>query len=93
MIFSISKQMIYFNEIKKILVYIGDNTLTILTWHFLSFKLVSLFLILIYQLPISRLAEFPVIEMYAYQGWWLIYFIVGVGMPIGGCKIIDVLLH
>ena len=30
-----------------LLVYIGNNTLTILTWHMLSFKIVSLLIILI----------------------------------------------
>lgn len=51
--------------------FVGKNTLTILTWHFLSFKLVSLFIIALYSLPIGRLAEFPVISEYAQQGWWI----------------------
>lgn len=51
----------------KILDFIGKNTLTILTWHFLAFKLVSLMIIGIYDLPIERLAEFPVITEYSQQ--------------------------
>lgn len=60
----------------KVLDFIGKNTLTILTWHFLAFKLVSLLIIEIYDLPIERLAEFPVIKEYSQQGWWIAYFIV-----------------
>lgn len=55
---------------------IGSNTLTVLTWHFLAFKLVSLLIIYVYGLPMARLAEFPVITDYAVQGWWLAYFLV-----------------
>lgn len=56
--------------------FVGKHTLTILTWHFLAFKLVSLMIIRIYNLPIERLAEFPVIREYAVQGWWVAYFVV-----------------
>lgn len=56
--------------------YIGEHTLTILTWHFLTFKLVSLLIISVYRLPIDRLAEYPVIVEYAAQGWWVAYFLV-----------------
>lgn len=70
------------NWLKRILVFVGDNTLDILTWHLLSFKLVSLLLIWIYGLDIKRLAEFPVIEEYAYQGWWVLYLTIGVVAPL-----------
>lgn len=60
--------------------FIGNNTLTILTWHFVAFKLVSLLIIYIYGLPIARLAEFPTITDYAEQGWWVAYFIVGMAV-------------
>ena len=62
----------------NVLNYIGKNTLTILTWHFLTFKIVSLVIISIYDLPIARLAEFPVIYEYAEQGWWIAYFCVAI---------------
>lgn len=60
----------------KVLGFVGKHTLTILTWHFLAFKLVSLLIIGIYDLPMERLAEFPVITEYAKTGWWLAYFII-----------------
>ena len=67
----------------KILDFIGKNTLTILTWHFLAFKLVSLLIIGVYGLPIERLAEFPVITEYSQQGWWIVYFIVAMVVTCG----------
>lgn len=70
------------NKSVKCMVFIGDHTMEVLTWHFLSMKLVSLMLITIYNLPIKRLSEFPVIEEYARQGWWIAYLIVGVAIPV-----------
>lgn len=58
--------------------FIGKNTLTILTWHLLAFKVVSLMIIYIYELPMKRLAEFPVILEYSHKGWWIVYFIVAI---------------
>lgn len=84
-VFQISKQIS--NHKLKTLTYIGDNTLTILTWHMLSFKIVSLAIIGIYQLPIERLAEFPTIEEYSQMGWFIPYTIVGVAIPMLFSKI------
>lgn len=79
--FNISNYVARTNTIcKKFLVYVGQNTMTILTWHFLCFKLVSLMIICIYDLPVERLAEFPVISEYSV--WGILYFIVGGGIPI-----------
>ncbi len=69
-------------RLSKVLTYIGNNTLTILTWHFLSFKLISLLIIKIYNLPIETLAYFPVIPEYAQQGWWVAYVLVGLLMSL-----------
>lgn len=74
------------NRVKRMLVYVGNNTLTLLTWHFLSFKLVSLVIILTYQLPIARLAEFPVIKEYSAKGWFILYFVIGVWIPLALSK-------
>lgn len=56
--------------------FVGENTMTILTWHMLGLKLVSLIIILVYGLDIRRLAELPVIEEYAFKGWWVAYFTI-----------------
>ncbi|MCM1313293.1 MAG: acyltransferase family protein [Bacteroides sp.] len=69
-------------RIQDLLVFIGDNTLDVLTWHFLSFKIVSLPLIWLYDLPQEQLGEFPTIECLSRQGWWIAYFIIGLGLPL-----------
>lgn len=68
----------------RFLDYVGKYTFNVLTWHFLSMKVVSLAIIYIYGLPIKQLSEFPVIEQYATQGWWIVYLFIGVGIPVGG---------
>lgn len=65
-----------------ILNYIGKNTMSIFTLHFLCFKLVSLAIILIYGLQIERLAEFYTIEKYSHSLWFIPYTIVGVFLPL-----------
>lgn len=73
---------------RKLLIFVGNNTLNILIWHFLCFKLVSFLIIHLYNLPIGSLAEFPVLKDYASQGWWLVYTLLGVTMPLFFTKII-----
>lgn len=89
MVFGISRYLLGRGE--RFLLYVGNNTLQILTWHFLSFKIISLLIIAIYHLPIEHLAEFPVIEQYAYQGWWVVYMVIGIGTPICACYYKDIL--
>lgn len=88
MVFYVSKVIVKQQTVaNKWLVFIGNNTLTILTWHMLSFKIVNLMIIYAYSLPIARLAEFPVIEEYSQQGWFLLYFFIGVIVPMEMTKI------
>jgi fucose 4-O-acetylase-like acetyltransferase len=63
----------------RILNYIGQISLTILALHFLSFKIVNLLIITIYDYSFSKISEFPVIN----QGsiYWVIYSIIGVLVP------------
>lgn len=67
---------------KKCLTYIGDHTLQILTWHFLSFKIISYVIIKTYNLQIERLSEYPTIIEYSLQGWWIPYLIIGIATPL-----------
>ena len=69
-------------KISKALIHIGDNTLPILTWHFLSFILISLAIVKIYGLPIQEIATFPVIFKYASEGWWIAYSVTGIAIPL-----------
>lgn len=70
------------NVVKETLMYVGNHTLEVLTWHFLAFKLVSLLIIWIHGLPIEQLACFPTIREYA-AVYWPLYSLVGIGVPIG----------
>lgn len=78
------------NRIQCFLSFVGENTLTILTWHLLSFKLVSLAIILAYSLPIEQLGEFPVIAEYSAKGWWIAYTFIGVGLPLALTKVTNI---
>lgn len=66
--------------IKSFLYYAGNNTLEILGLHFISFKLVSLFIIYYRNLPIEHLAEFPIII--EYRTYWIFYTFFGVLLPL-----------
>ena len=66
---------------RKFVAYAGEHTMGILTFHFLSLKLVSLLKIGFYGWDIARLAEFPVIKENN-TGWWLLYTLAGVGIPL-----------
>ena len=91
MVFSISKLIIHTHFFNSFFVYIGERTLEILTWHMLSFKVISLLIIWYYSLRIEKLAEFPVITEYAISGYWLLYFIAGLCLPLLTISIIDTL--
>lgn len=69
-------------RIKSFLIACGNHALSILTWHFISFKLVSLFIVLLNYEPLNRIAEFPQIRAYSQEGWWIAYTVVGVIIPL-----------
>lgn len=71
-------------KIRDFLVFTGGNTFNVLTWHFLSFRLVSLVLIVVLGLPWDRLAHYPVIADEGVRWWaWPLYTIIGVALPVG----------
>lgn len=50
--------------------------------HILSFKIVSLGLILIYGLDFSHLADFPTIHYMTEKGYWIAYLLMGINIPL-----------
>ena len=79
-VFNLSYRLELF-KYKNIIIYIGENTLYILTFHLLSFKLVSLIYVFIENLPIEYISKFPVI--YTQDSYmWIIYTFVGVTIPL-----------
>lgn len=84
MIFGISKNILKIgnNWIVNILIYTGNHTFNVLTWHLLSFKIVSLLIVAIYGMRIQHLAETYVIHDYAKMGWWVLYTFIGNAVPL-----------
>ena len=78
----IDAKLIFF---KTALYYIGNHTLEILALHFLSFRLVSYFIVSWYNIDILHIAEHPVIKeyhLYNNSWWWLVYSLIGVCIPL-----------
>lgn len=79
--------------IRSALTFVGNHTLEILTWHFLAFKVVSLFIIWIENRPLSHLAYFPVIPSLDNltdqlgSEWCIMYFISGLTLPLIFCLV------
>lgn len=72
----------------RMLDYIGKNTFYILTYHFISFKILSFIIIYAQNLTINRLQEFPVIYNIG-SLYWILYTIIGIFIPILIKRIID----
>ena len=53
----------------------------------MAFKIVSFIIIALYGLNVDRLGDFPGMSEYAHQGWWVLYLIAGVAIPISGTYI------
>ncbi len=66
---------------KKMWSVLGKNSLAIVIHHFWCFKLVHLLQMLIYSYPKKCMAAFPYLN--AAGAWWVVYTIVGVGLPLG----------
>jgi fucose 4-O-acetylase-like acetyltransferase len=63
----------------KAIALLGRHTLFILLYQFAAFKLVNLLQCRIYDLPLYRVASFPVLE--SGHGWWIAYSVVGLFLP------------
>ena len=70
--------------VKRVLYYVGNHTLDILALHFLSFRLVSFVIVLLYGINVSHVAEHPVIKdvSVSHTYWWILYCTVGIALPL-----------
>ena len=68
--------------------YIGKFAMPILLLQFFAFRTVDLLKITVYDLPISRLADFPVIADNN-EYFWILYTIVGLALPILAANLYD----
>lgn len=76
---------IYFAKIKRIsdnkcLQYIGQESMFIMIFHLLAFKLVNLLQVIIYNQSYNMIARYPTFMWK--NGWWVLYSIIGVVIPI-----------
>lgn len=70
-------------KVSRLVIFIGNHSLSIMALHFTAFKLVSLVLIKAHHVPIERLVEFPVVRECANGGGAiLLYTFVGVCFPL-----------
>ena len=78
--------------LRMLLTFAGRNSITILAFHFLAFKLVSYLIVMSNDLPVGMVAEYPVINGFAETGWWMAYLVVGTAIPLGIAYIKKILL-
>ena len=66
--------------LKKLMATVGKRTLSVVLFHFLAMKTVAVIIIMYYGLPAFCVSAFP--NLYGEKGWWALYTIVGVGLPV-----------
>ena len=76
----VSKELMTFQNISRVLTIISEESLSVLMLHFLCFKIVTIFQIMIYKQNNILLASFPVLRSGGI--WWVIYTVVGTAVPI-----------
>ena len=89
MIYWLSGYIVEFGEktragerLRRLLCFIGDNTLYILLWHIPAYKLVSLMKIHYYDLDFGQIGCHMVIHHNNTDFFWVLYSIVGVAVPL-----------
>lgn len=68
--------------VRRLLIFIGDNTLYIFIFHIISFKAVSLLKIWWYDLPFAQIGCHMVIHHNHTDIFWVLYTIAGVAIPL-----------
>ena len=77
----------YIKPIANTFMFMGKYTLSILILHLSAFKIITYLQVLIYKLPEYRLSSFPVYDVS--HGWWILYCLVGIVIPIACAVIFD----
>ena len=70
------------NPIRRFLIYCGDNTLIVFVLHVSAYKLVSALKIMYYGMPWGQMGCHMTIHDHADDLFWILYSIVGVGVPL-----------
>lgn len=70
--------------VRRFLVFCGNNTLYILVFHLVAFKVVSLLKIWWYGLETAQIGCHPVVHAHSDDLFWVVYTVVGVCLPLLG---------
>ena len=70
----LAKTLESYKKIGGLVADLGKKSFHIMALHFLMFKIVSFFYVIVYDKPYFWIAKFPIID----SKWWLIYTIVGI---------------
>lgn len=66
--------------IRNSLIMLGKNTLPIVMYHFLAFKIVTVLQIAVYDMPIEKLSAYPI--LISTNSWWIVYTAIGILFPL-----------
>lgn len=72
------------NLFRRTLLFVGNNTLYIFIWHIFAFKFVSMIYVKAYGLPWGMVGGHPVVHADKGHGFWILYTIVGIALPLLG---------
>lgn len=72
--------------IKRMLVFIGTNTLYVFVFHIIAFKAVSILKIMWYDLDPGQIGCHMVIHYNHTDFFWVLYSIAGVAIPLAGLQ-------
>lgn len=64
------------NAIIQHITYLGKNSIDIVIWQFLAFRITILIQIIILRVPLKAIVAFPVYDSSGM--WWLAYVITGI---------------
>ena len=73
-------------RLRRLLVYIGENTLYIFVFHIVAFKVVSLLKIWYYGLDWHQIGCHMVIHFNHLDFFWVLYSVAGVALPLLGVE-------
>lgn len=74
-------------RLRRLLLFIGDNTLYVFVFHIVSFKLISLLKIWWYGLDYAQIGCHMVIHYANHSDlFWLLYTVAGVSVPLIGLR-------
>jgi len=60
--------------------YLGQQTLVVLAFHLLAFKIITWLQVIVQDQPLYKIASFPVLS--GAHGWWIVYTMAGLLVPL-----------